>query len=158
MKFNAPKISVLLFTVYFILVCQGVNLNSQIVLLPKINSFEMMQPNDLGNLSEFKDSLKTRYYEAPFNELPFGVFNIIDTAYLIVYSQEKIHRRYGSYLKYYYSLNIKSRVHELILENLQVDFADNEKFLKLVEKNENSLYKVIKGITVINKLLIESLK
>lgn len=109
---------------------------------------------ELGN----KDSNKIRYYEAPYDELPFGYFKIIDTSAIIVYSQIAYHKRYGGYLKYYYSLNSKSRIHELSVENLEVDFTDNKKFLRLAKNNENSLAKIVNGITVINKLLNESLK
>lgn len=110
--------------------------------------------NVLGN----KDSSKIRYYEAPYDELPFGYFKIIDTSAIIVYTQIAYHKRYGGYLKYYYSLNSKSRIHELSVENLVVDFTDNNKFLRLAKNNENSLAKIVNGITVVNKLFNESLK
>ncbi|HAY34739.1 MAG TPA: hypothetical protein DCY06_11470 [Bacteroidetes bacterium] len=99
-----------------------------------------------------------RFYEAPNGESPYGYFKIIDTSKLIVYSQKKRHPRYGSYLKYYYSLSTKSRIHELTLENLEVDFPDNLKFIKAVKNNDESLEKLIEGMTLVNKLLNESLK
>ena len=109
-------------------------------------------------LTEDKDSIRIRYYEAPYGELPFGYFKIIDTAAIFLYTQEAHHHRYGNYLKYYYSIDMKSRIHELSLENLKVDFADNKKFLSLIEKNTTPLHTIVDGISVINKLLIESLK
>lgn len=128
-----------------------------------IHSFQnnhFATPRVIKQLAELesKDTLRTRYYEAPYDESPFGTFKIIDTSSVIVYTQKKSHKRYGSYLKYYYSLNLKSRIHELSIENLEVDFADNNKFLELIKKNNAPLGKIINGITVINKLLIESLK
>lgn len=105
-----------------------------------------------------KDTTKMRFYEAPNDESPYGYFKIIDTSKLIVYTQKKRHPRYGSYLKYFYSLTIKGRIHELSLENLEVDFPDNRKFIKAVKDNEDSLEKLTDGITLVNKLLNESLK
>lgn len=105
-----------------------------------------------------EDTLRTRYYEAPYDELPFGTFKVIDTTSIIIYTQKKSHKRYGSYTKYYYSLNLKSRIHELSIDNLEVDFADNIKFLELIKKNNIPLGKIVNGVTVINNLLIESLK
>ena len=109
-------------------------------------------------LTEDKDSIRIRYYEAPYGELPFGYFKIIDTAAIFLYTQEAHHHRYGNYLKYYYSIDMKSRIHELSKENLEVDFADNNKFLELVNNNNLPLWKIEKEITVVNKLLLESLK
>jgi hypothetical protein len=108
--------------------------------------------------SGIKDTTNMRFYEAPNDESPYGYFKIIDISGLSVYSQKKHHPRYGSYLKYYYSLTPKSRIHELTLENLKVDFPDNHKFIKAVKNNEESLEKWTDGITLVNKLLNESLK
>lgn len=108
--------------------------------------------------TDVRDTTKMRFYEAPNDESPYGYFKIIDTSGLTVYSQKKRHPRYGSYLKYYYSLTPKSRIHELTLENLEVDFPDNHKFIKAVKNNEESLEKWTDGITLVNKLLNESLK
>lgn len=104
------------------------------------------------------DTTKQRFYEAPNDESPYGYFKIMDTSKLTVYSQKKRHPRYGNYLKYYYSLTPNSRIHELTLENLEVDFPDNSKFIKAVKNNEESLEKQTDGMTFVNKLLIESLK
>ena len=139
-------------------VCYGNSLYEQTNLFTNADRLNL-DGNDLNSIQlEFKDTIKTRYYEAPYDESPFGTFRIIDTSSIIVYTQKKSHKRYGSYLKYYYSLNIKSRIYEISLENLEVDFADNNKFLELVKKTNVPLGKIINGITVINKLLLESLK
>lgn len=138
--------------------CYGNSLYGQTNLFANADRLNL-DCNDLNSIQlEIKDTLRTRYYEAPYDESPFGTFRIIDTSSVIVYTQKKSHKRYGSYLKYYYSLNIKSRIHELSLENLEVDFADNNKFLESVKKTNVPLGKIINGITVINKLLLESLK
>jgi len=155
MKTNTFKNIVLFIIIVCGIIFLGFNAYGQTTLYAKSENLNNLRTEQMSVKSP-DDSEKTRYYEAPFNDLPFGVFNIIDTAYLIVYSQEKVHRRYGSYLKYYYSLNIKSRVHELVLENLQVDFSDNVKFLKSAEKNMSQLHQVVNGITILNKILIES--
>ena len=111
-----------------------------------------------NSYNDVKDSTKLRFYEAPNDESPYGYFKIIDTNGLTVYSQKKRHPRYGSYLKYYYSLTPKSRIHELTLENLEVDFYDNQKFIKAVKSNEDPLDKRINGMTLVNKLLDESIQ
>ncbi|HQY21185.1 MAG TPA: hypothetical protein PK294_12410 [Ignavibacteria bacterium] len=114
--------------------------------------------NDSYFQIEIQDTVKSRYYEAPDGELPFGYFKIIDNGSIIVYSQKAHHPRYGSYLKYYYSINLKSRIHELTLENLEVDFTDNPKFIKLIKESKKLWQTMTNGITYLNKLWLESLK
>lgn len=130
---------------------------------PNENELNIAQLQQINNYSETplamdKDLIRIRYYEAPFGELPFGDFKIIDTTAIVLYSQETNHHRYGNYLKYYYSIDIKSRIYELSVENLRVDFAYNQKFLSMIEKNKIPLYSIVNGTFVINNLLIESLK
>lgn len=150
MKVNTTTSLILFLSINFSFICYGLNLYS-----PTILHTQIIESYTELNI---KDTLRTRYYEAPYDESPFGTFKIIDTTSMIVYTQKKSHRRYGSYFMYYYSLNLKSRIHELSKENLEVDFADNNKFLELVNNNNLPLWKIEKEITVVNKLLLESLK
>jgi hypothetical protein len=129
MIINTSMSLILLLFINISFICYGSSLYGQTNLFTNADRLNL-DCNDLNSIQlEIKDTLRIRYYEAPYDESPFGTFRIIDTSSVIVYAQKKSHKRYGSYLKYYYSLNIKSRIHEISLENLEVDFADNNKFL-----------------------------
>jgi hypothetical protein len=97
-----------------------------------------------------------RYYEAAFGYS--GYFHVIDSGRLIIYSHPVHQSRYGSYLKYYYSMDFKSRIYELSFENIKVDFIDNPKFIEYVRNIRGLHLQAPNGTTKVNHLWSESLK
>jgi len=103
-----------------------------------------------------------RFYEDPKSwKINDGYHTIEDTSCLFIYSRRTSNGRYGSTLRYYYSLSANDKLRPLTLDNLEIDFKSN---LKIVEKvrNDTILKKNISkrnkdGTFRINKVIAECL-
>lgn len=68
-----------------------------------------------------------RYYEDPKSwKIHDGYHTIEDTSNLYIYSRRMSNGRYGSTVRYYYSLNVNDKLKHLTIENLEMDFKQNQ--------------------------------